>query len=73
MGIRVEDIELVHRVVGTKHVFTSPDVPELHISHAEEEVARANIQPALDLLEEMKNRVKARETVRQQMREKAVA
>ena len=73
MSIRVEDIELVHRKVGTKHVFTSPDVPELHISHADEETARASIQPALDLLEQMKERVRAREDVRRQMREKAVA
>ncbi len=73
MGFQVGDIQLVHRVVGTKHVFTSPDVPELHISHAEEEVARANVQPALDLLEHMKSRVRAREDIRDQMREKAVA
>ncbi len=73
MGFRVEDIRLVHRVVGTKHVFTSPDVPELHISHADERVAYQNIQPALDLLDQMKQRIEARRRVRDQMRERAVA
>jgi hypothetical protein len=73
MGIRVEDIRLVHRVVGTKHVFTSPDVPELHISHADKQMAFENVQPALDLLDEMKQRIEARKRVRDQMRERAVA
>ncbi len=73
MGTQAEDITLVHRVVGTKHVLTSPDVPELHISHEREEVARANVQPALDLLAQMKARVEARETVRRRKRERAVA
>ncbi len=60
MSIRAEDIRLEHRVVGTKHVFTSPDVPELHISHADEATARADIQPALDALERIKQRIEAR-------------
>lgn len=51
---------IVHRVVGSKHVFTSPDVPELHVSHVDEHVARADIQPALDALERMMGRVHAR-------------
>lgn len=73
MAICVEDIRLVHRKVGTKHVFTSPDVPELHISHADEAVARANLQPALDALEEIQERIRAREAVEEQKRERAVA
>ncbi len=73
MGLRVENIRLVHRVVGTKHVFTSPDVPELHISHADKDVAYASLQPALDALAAVKTRVSAREAVRRQMKEKAVA
>ena len=60
VGIRAEDIRIEHRVVGTKHVFTSPDVPELHISHSDEETARADIQPALDALERIKQRIAAR-------------
>ena len=73
MPIRIEDIELVHRVVGTKHVFTSPDVPELHISHADRQAAYDSIQPALDLLEQVKQRIEARRKLRDQMRERAVA
>jgi hypothetical protein len=60
VSIRAEDIRLEHRVVGTKHVFTSPDVPELHISHADEATARADIQPALDALDRIKQRIEAR-------------
>ena len=60
MSIRAEDIRLEHRVIGTKHVFTSPDVPELHISHADEATARADIQPALDALDRIKQRIDAR-------------
>ncbi len=40
MSSGVETVRLVHRVVGAKHVFTSPDVPELHVSHADYETAR---------------------------------
>jgi hypothetical protein len=60
MAIQVKDIELRHRVVGTKHVFTSPDVPELHVSHADKATAYADIQPALDAIERMKRRIAAR-------------
>lgn len=58
--MRVEDIELVHRVVGTKHVITSPDVPELHVSHADEAIVRADLQPALDAIVRTKDRIAAR-------------
>ena len=71
--MRVEDIKLVHRVVGAKHVFTSPDVPELHISHADQKTAFESVQPALDLLEQMKRRFAARDTVEGQKRGRAVA
>jgi hypothetical protein len=60
VSIRAEDIRLEHRVIGTKHVFTSPDVPELHISHADEATARADIQPALDALDRINQRIEAR-------------
>jgi hypothetical protein len=41
-------------------VVTSPDVPELHLSHADEGVALADVQPALDALERMRIRMVAR-------------
>jgi hypothetical protein len=63
MGIRLEDIRIVHRKVGSKHVFTSPDVPELHVSHADEETALESIQSALDMIEHMKDRLRARKDV----------
>ncbi|MFJ7441449.1 hypothetical protein ACIQW5_27915 [Methylorubrum thiocyanatum] len=60
MSIRVEDIEITYRIVGSKHVFTSPDVPALHVSHADKNVAYADIQPALDALERIEARIRAR-------------
>ncbi len=57
MGWHVEDIRLVHRVVGTKHVFISPDLPELHVSHADRDVAFEGVQPALDVIAEVKARL----------------
>jgi hypothetical protein len=60
VGIQVQDIRIVHRVVGSKHVFTSPDVPELHVSHADKDVAFADLQPALDAIGRMKERIEAR-------------
>ena len=72
MSIQVSDIRLVHRVVGRKHVITSPDVPELHVSHADEAIALANVQPALNVLGQIKARNAARATVRARMRERAV-
>lgn len=58
--MRVQDIKLVHRVIGDKHVITSPDVPELHISHADRSVALADVQPALDAIERVKQPMVAR-------------
>ena len=73
MSIRAEDIRLVHRIVGRKHVITSPDVPELHVSHDDEQVAREHVQAALNMLESMEKRLKARRTVTERMRGRAVA
>ncbi len=56
MLFRTENIRLKHRVVGTKHVFTSPDVPELHVSHADRDKAYESIQSALDMFARMKAR-----------------
>ncbi len=60
-SLRADVIHLDHRVIGGKHVFTSPDVPELHISHADEATARADIQPALDALARTKARLAAKQ------------
>lgn len=58
--MRVEDIKLVHRVIGDKHVITSPEVPELHVAHADQAVAFADVQPVLDAIERVKQRIVAR-------------
>lgn len=60
MSIKVENITIVHRVVGKKHVVTSPDVPELHVSHFDEVTARETVQPALDALARVQDRIAAR-------------
>ncbi len=60
MAVRANGIKLVHRIIGTKHVFTSPDVPKLHVSHADESIARADIQPSLDAIARVKERLVAK-------------
>jgi len=60
-GVEVRaDIRIAHRVVGTKHVFTSPDVPGLHVSHADKQVAEDAIQPTLDMIDAMQRRIQSR-------------
>lgn len=63
MAISRDDIRLVHRVVGTKHVYTSPDVPELHVSHADQNRAFNAVQSALDMVDRMKRRLAATQTM----------
>lgn len=73
MALKVADIRLVHREVGTKHVYTSPDVPGLHVSHADREKAFNAIQGTLDMLERMKERVEARKAFSKVERERMIA
>lgn len=54
--MRAEDVKLVRRKVGAAFVITSPDVPELHVSHFDPVTAAAGIQDALDLIERVKAR-----------------
>lgn len=58
MGRLVSDIRIEHRFIGTKHVFTSPDVKGLFVVHSDKERARNNIQSALDMLDRMEERIK---------------
>jgi len=46
-------IPLIHRKVGTKHVYTSPAVPQLHVSHADQKTAREAVQSALEMFDRM--------------------
>lgn len=54
--MRAEGIKLVQRKVGTEFVITSPDVPELHVSHPDPVRAAAGVPDALDMIERMKAR-----------------
>ena len=63
MGVNAHSIRIHYRKVGTMHVFTSPDVPELHVAHTDEETAYKHIQPTLDLIERMRSRIAEREAV----------
>ena len=51
LGCRIE-----HRMAGSQHLFTSPDLPGLYVAHADEAVARADIQPAIETLRAMERR-----------------
>ena len=56
-------IRLIEQKIGAKWVITSPDVPELHISHADLKTAQDSVTPALELLQQMNQRTKARQAV----------
>ncbi len=73
MALRVEDINLTHRVVGTKHVFTSPDVPGLHVSHSDKQIAYDAIQSALDMFARMEERSIAQASMNDLKREAVAA
>lgn len=73
MSIKVNDIQLVHRIIAGQHVLTSPDVLELHVSHADERVARNSVQSALDMLSRMKERTIARAEREYEMQERLYA
>ncbi|BDA84239.1 hypothetical protein Sa4125_17810 [Aureimonas sp. SA4125] len=60
MPLRVSDITIVHEIVGGHHMFTSPEVPELHVVNADRALAEGSLQPALDMIERMKARMEAR-------------
>ena len=48
------------RKVGTQYLITSPDVPGLYVAHEDEAVARAGVEPAIRMLEDMRQRRAAR-------------
>jgi hypothetical protein len=73
MTLKVEDIQLVHRIVGSKHVFTSPDVPGLHVSHGDRQTALDAVQSALDMFARMEERAAAKQAVDRMKREAVAA
>ena len=50
-------VRLLCRRVGAKFVFTSLDVPELHISHADVEEARLSVPSAVEGIARVKRRL----------------
>lgn len=59
----MDNIRLEHKKVGEQHVFTSPDVPGLHVAHADYETARASVPSAVEMLERMRSRRAERKIV----------
>ncbi|MFA6964841.1 hypothetical protein [Bosea sp. (in: a-proteobacteria)] len=47
------DIRVEHRIVGTQHVFTSPDLPGLYVAHADKAVAERSVPEAVAMLRAM--------------------
>lgn len=47
---------LVHRIMNGHHVFTSPDVPGLLVSHVDEMTARNAVPSAIKMLNDMRER-----------------
>lgn len=47
------DIRVEHRIVGTQHVFTSPDLPGLYVAHADKAVAESSVPEAVAMLRAM--------------------
>jgi len=47
-------IRLEHKMVGGQHVFTSPDMPELWVTHAELDIAKSEIEPVMQAIMRLK-------------------
>jgi hypothetical protein len=62
---------LDHEVIGSQHVYTSPDVPGLYVAHTDEQTALKGVPGAIKMLEDMTARRARREKLREAL--KAVA
>lgn len=62
MGLKIE-----HRVVGTQHVFTSPDLPGLFVAHRDRDQAEADLPAAIDMLRGMEKRLAERRRLRERI------
>lgn len=54
------EVRIEHRVVGTQHVFTSPDVPGLFVAHADRETAQRDVPAAIEMLKRMQERLRSK-------------
>jgi hypothetical protein len=59
MGLKIE-----HRVVGTQHVFTSPDLPGLLVAHRDRDTAEADVPAAIEMLRRMEQRLAEKRRVK---------
>ncbi len=62
MGFKIE-----HRVVGTQHVFTSPDLPGLFVAHRDRDQAEADVPAAIDMLRGMEQRLAEKRRVKERI------
>ena len=62
MGLRIE-----YRVVGTQHVFTSPDLPGLFVAHRDRDTAEADVPAAIDMLRRMELRLAEKRRVKKRI------
>lgn len=53
-------MRITHERLANGHLFTSPDLPELHVFHVDEATARAAIPDAVAMIERMKARSRCR-------------
>jgi hypothetical protein len=52
----VEKVRIEHRVVGTLHLFTSPDVPGLFVADSDRATAERDVPAAIEMLRRMNGR-----------------
>lgn len=48
--------EIIHKMVGEYHVFTSPDIPGLYVADKDKDVAESRIEPTIAALRRMSER-----------------
>lgn len=60
MPVKASEIRIDHRIVGSMHVLTSPDVPELYVAHADRAFAESHVQDALDMIGRARDRIASR-------------
>ena len=57
-------LRLIVERIGSQWLVTSPDLPELHVAHAEQEVALSSVPGAVDALKRVQRRFEARQKSR---------
>jgi hypothetical protein len=55
---------LVHEVIGSQHVYTSPDVPGLYVAHSDQQTALKGVPGSIKMLMSMTERRSRREKLK---------